>query len=773
MLASIGPVAYSAVDRKEDSKYSHVRGCVLLDLQLDLPKRIIIKTPWMQSYTHDIVYTRFPDQCFQCKGRGHWAKNCPQKRDIRNPNDPVGLQRQNAVGADERNDVQTTHIGEGQETDSQQGFNEVVGRRRRGAQSQQPETPHVQMDNQFAVVGSEVPDDPGVEGQIGGERDQVVFGENTSRKKGVWRKSIRPASSDVNIEDGMETSAVSNEQSVVPRVGEYRLAGPASSSANKRMTLSERGRDGCREMIRINTDIPPPNSPRVHMSGLDQVRRVKEDIARRALLDELKKAKPPDIVPRPTVTQNQVQGRPQVVYDPAIGSKGGTALVVAQKWRILSSGTRENGRLAWCAIDTKQGPVNIASIYAPNKRRERIRFWRRIQTLTQEENWVILGDFNMVEVFGNSRGRTAVIRGSEERYWKNLAGEQALVDAFYCIQCRIGNHYTLQAVRDGRIDRARLDRVYLNKSASWLDHVQEVEHFPNKVLSDHGPVSVKLQLEPKESQSGPKANYFKLNSMELKDPETLRRVREAWEDEKLVVQDARRRWMRSWGRVRQLLRQIRTARANQETSTEALEKEIEWRTEKLADEGSDTDVAALRRAEDKLKMIQKREAERWRTHSRERWLKEGEAPTKYFMTRLKAKWARDAIIQMEDDTGQIIEDAEGIRAEVKQFYTDLYTAEMETEEGSAERRMLLNLVERRVSIEDNRELLVMPTREEIEGVVKRLKADKAPGYDGVTAEFLRECWTFVSEDCINMIQTVWVKRRMLAKDCQGVITLIP
>ncbi|KAL3679732.1 hypothetical protein R1sor_022688 [Riccia sorocarpa] len=613
-------------------------------------------------------------QCFQCKGRGHWAKNCPQKRG--NPNPQGGQPGHNLPSRNARQEPAGEDVSE---DNGNAGFTEVTRRQRRSVHSMELENGRaVQVTNQFDILGQGDPDDPGEEGEVipeeqesvmgevpiplheaiiegkelwehglqvnaeefqkwGGpaqegsaaknpfvtgtsilegdqtqhsQREKVVFGENDSgngRKKGVWKKMLRQTGSDEHMVDKPEKE-LGEGHLVEQRAGGYRFSDPTSSSPNKRITLSEWGRDGCREMIRLNTDVRSYVSPR-NMSGLDQ--------------------------------------------------------------------------------------------------------------------------------------------------------------------CRIGSQFTRQALREGRVDKARLDRVYLNKSAAWIDHVQEVEHFPNKSISDHGPVSAKLQLVPREDQTGPKANYFKLNYLELKDPDILRRIREAWEDEKLIVQDARRRWMRGWGRIRQTLRQIRNDRSMKDSSMEALEQELDWRTEQLTDGGTLNEVEALRRVEAKLKNLRAREAERWRTRSRERWLKEGEAPTKYFMTRLKAKWARDAIVQLEDEDGELIEDAEGIREEVKSFYTMLYAAEPETEEGREERRLLLQLVERRVSNEDNQELLLLPTREEIEEVVKRLKADKAPGYDGVTAEILRECWGFVGEECIRMVQTVWVKRKMLGKDCQGVITLIP
>ncbi|KAL3681234.1 hypothetical protein R1sor_024190 [Riccia sorocarpa] len=80
MLAAIGPVAYQAVDKQAELRYANVRGCILMDLSLELPKKIGLRTPWQKLYLQHITYTRLPDHCFICMQRGHWAKSCPTRQ---------------------------------------------------------------------------------------------------------------------------------------------------------------------------------------------------------------------------------------------------------------------------------------------------------------------------------------------------------------------------------------------------------------------------------------------------------------------------------------------------------------------------------------------------------------------------------------------------------------------------------------------------------------------------------------------------------------------
>ncbi|KAL3697853.1 hypothetical protein R1sor_011929 [Riccia sorocarpa] len=78
MLAAIGSLAYQAVDKQIELRYANVRGCVLMDLAQELPKKVGLRTPWQKVYLQHITYTRL-DHCFVCMQRGHWARNCPTR----------------------------------------------------------------------------------------------------------------------------------------------------------------------------------------------------------------------------------------------------------------------------------------------------------------------------------------------------------------------------------------------------------------------------------------------------------------------------------------------------------------------------------------------------------------------------------------------------------------------------------------------------------------------------------------------------------------------
>ncbi|KAL3696981.1 hypothetical protein R1sor_011057 [Riccia sorocarpa] len=83
----------------------------------------------------------------------------------------------------------------------------------------------------------------------------------------------------------------------------------------------------------------------------------------------------------------------------------------------------------------------------------------------------------------------------------------------------------------------------------------------------------------------------------------------------------------------------------------------------------------LKRAEQKLRMLEQTEARAWRLRNRERWLREGEAPTRYFYAQAKAKFNRETIHKLQLQDGSTTTDKDVIMAQVQGYYTNLYQRE--------------------------------------------------------------------------------------------------
>ncbi|KAL3686469.1 hypothetical protein R1sor_009043 [Riccia sorocarpa] len=182
------------------------------------------------------------------------------------------------------------------------------------------------------------------------------------------------------------------------------------------------------------------------------------------------------------LSQN-VAGRGTIVFDKPRGQKRGTALLLHESMTVVDSGTGGSVRIAWARMKWGEETVGVMSIYAPNKRRKRVEFWRQIKEIMGTEKWCVLGDFNNVEVAEDLKGKSAVIKGREERTWRQMAVETGLIDAFFYTASLEGPKYTRMAKRRNRLDLSRLDRVYFSLGATWIDHIRSLKHCGASVLS--------------------------------------------------------------------------------------------------------------------------------------------------------------------------------------------------------------------------------------------------------------------------------------------------
>ncbi|KAL2632728.1 hypothetical protein R1flu_004207 [Riccia fluitans] len=143
------------------------------------------------------------------------------------------------------------------------------------------------------------------------------------------------------------------------------------------------------------------------------------------------------------------------------------------------------------------------------------------------------------------------------------------------------------------------------------------------------------------------------------------------------------------------------------------------------------------------------QAASWRKFSRLRWIREGEAPSKFFLSILKARRAQEEISSLVKDDGMRLEDDESILEELKHYYQELYRQLPVSAEDEELRQCILKLVHKRLTVALNSCLTEEPTEEEIGKVILSLKREKVPGLDGMTVEVLRLLWRHTPGDVIG------------------------
>ncbi|KAL3687291.1 hypothetical protein R1sor_013600 [Riccia sorocarpa] len=265
-----------------------------------------------------------------------------------------------------------------------------------------------------------------------------------------------------------------------------------------------------------------------------------------------------------------------VVYDPPIGSKGGTALLLHESLSIVHKGVGGNGRLAWAQVQWGDGVIGFITVHAPNKRRLRMAFWKQMKAITREGDWFILGDFNQTELPEDAVGRSSLIQGREERWWYQFVVDKGLVDSYICAAYRTGGRFTRMVMKQSNFVGSRLDRIYFTSGAGWVHHVKEVCHHNSSRLSDHVPLTSVFQVKQQEDGLR-KESYFKMSFYALLDPAVKQRAREAWGSETEIVRDSRRRWARGWQCVKNVLKDVRKESESRRRAEGSLVEEVTCR----------------------------------------------------------------------------------------------------------------------------------------------------------------------------------------------------
>ncbi|KAL3677969.1 hypothetical protein R1sor_020925 [Riccia sorocarpa] len=829
MISTLGVMLYASKNLESQTS-NLLKGCVLMDISKPLKEEKYFRVPGLKNklIRQKIMYSGFPDMCFACRHRGHIAANCPTNS-ARQP--PAQTQEGGArdqpqqTPAARREIPPRRPVPERRVKDQEGDFQTVRRRGKRVYKDPKFRTP-LTVDNRFGVICPEEEEEdeelnelfeiPEEEDQVMDEGEEEIQSKQTQRvpREDTLQEEVIPVhqrdgmqgetAGDLDLQQGdrgerftsfeeaekqLARQASDREQQENSRLScagfphpvfdegrkksrgdgsklqpvseesdEQVAEGTSASSTQGKQPLhnkpsqgaksKEKNDRGDRDRIRVIRQWIK-NSPKVAILGLQELKS-SEFAAERGL-------------------QSIFPGG-QTIIDYNEKGVGGAALVIKEEIQIVSRGVRGTGNVAWAKVKISGEEIGVASVYASTKSHKRIPLWHWLAELTEEGLWLVLGDFNGVELPEDSQDPANLLNGAELRHWKTWVRQAEMVDAFITAVARRGPRFTRQRIRGNQIEFSRLDRLYLSSGADWMESVEELYHDGRCGLSDHFPIILTFKIEKEEAESRPWRTYFKCRTWDLSREGIKDELREAWLNHPMSVSDPRVMWDLGWQRLKKILQQERRDQRTRFPSESKLKEELETVRSKLTAKYTEQDRRQLATLEKKVKELELKEAAAWRLRSRAKWLREGEAPSHYFFVLMKSKYKREQILYLKTEEGDVIHDPDGILQETQVFYADLFAQEAE-EESIAE--VCLNLIKETVKAAENMTLVQEPDEVEIEKIVALLPSEKAPGLDGVIIEVLRECWGFIKPDCLNLIAAFWADGRLTSKTKKGAIKLIP
>ncbi|KAL3686074.1 hypothetical protein R1sor_004096 [Riccia sorocarpa] len=152
------------------------------------------------------------------------------------------------------------------------------------------------------------------------------------------------------------------------------------------------------------------------------------------------------------------------------------------------------------------------------------------------------------------------------------------------------------------------------------------------------------------------------------------------------MSDPRIRWELRWRAVRKFLISKEAEVKNERRLANAKIIELQSLRNQLASQRSTEADPRLKELDIEVADLEKRRAAEWRRWARIRWINQGNAPSKFFFRRLKAKQAKERIQFLRSDDGRQIDEESEIMKELTTFYTNLYKKDSPSEEATASYR---------------------------------------------------------------------------------------
>jgi mannosylglycoprotein endo-beta-mannosidase len=133
----------------------------------------------------------------------------------------------------------------------------------------------------------------------------------------------------------------------------------------------------------------------------------------------------------------------------------------------------------------------------------------------------------------------------------------------------------------------------------------------------------------------------------------------------------------------------------------------------------------------------------WRKRCTIRWIKQGEDNTKIFHAMATERYRRNNIAMLKNSEGIEISDHQ----EMARLLWVNYRDRMGSSEGISMQYDLGSLL---AVVEGLDELTVPFTKDEMDGVIKHMPSDRAPGPDGFNGLFVKKCWPIIKEEFYNL-----------------------
>lgn len=413
----------------------------------------------------------------------------------------------------------------------------------------------------------------------------------------------------------------------------------------------------------------------------------------------------------------------------------GTAVLIRKNVQFVPSKTIADpeGRYTIISGILYQKPVILASIYAPNW--DDPSFFSSVLSLIpnlDSHTLILGGDLNCVIDPVLDRSSTRVISPSKMSQSLSTFMEQfGYIDPwrFTHPQSRQYSFFSHAHRSFSRIDYFIMDK-------NLISSLRSIQYLPITV-SDHSAVVLDLRfdLRPKNFR------YWRLDPLLLMDEKFCKQISDSItffcdtnkhkETSPALLWDTLKAFLRG-----KIISYASYANKQRRVRREELEKLIADLDRSLAESNSPDLHKERLRLKTELDLLLTAEAERLLLRSQGTLYEHGDKAGRLLAHQLKARQASNQIIQIKNESGEVVADPTKINASFHSFYQQLYKSESPGDETQLD-AFFQKLDLPCVSPGDNQALNAPLTILEITEAIKSMNSGKSPGPDGYPVEFYK------------------------------------
>ena len=468
----------------------------------------------------------------------------------------------------------------------------------------------------------------------------------------------------------------------------------------------------------------------------------------------------------------KIQSETKMTFFKSSGSNNGRGVItmikessIIQRPNMVYKDTLGNQLVV--AVEIESELFEIVNIYGPIISSQRSQLYETLNNDTEgKDNRIIGGDFNNFENFNLdcTGGSIATFekRKKERRTISLLREKHKYIDTFRHL------HPTKRSFTFSGISnyRSRLDRIYIHQSTSTKIILAEMKP---AYFSDHDMyiIEQKTSIETERITWG--KGLWKYNKTTLENKTNAAEMKSHW-DKYRTSKNRYKNLLEWWEIGKRSCKQkcIDLSKLQLKDDAEVKEK-LKIKLNEVCRSTDAKSSVTIRQIKKQLNEIEENETEGALIRSRLQWQNEGEKCTNYFFNLERRKGAEKQIHKLTDNSGKVYETKDDVVGYMKNFYEHKFE-KSQLDDVSCD--VLLDSVICRLT-NAQRESQAGPfTLQELECVKTKMKPGKSPGNDGLTYEFYHQCWNFIRDDLLQVINEISASGYMPISMTQAIVTLI-